>query len=1068
MGVPHGGERPMADANTRRAIASLVIMMVFVVGTFLLSEGIDATEPTVHRMEEDVKLTANARANRVGMISSVQPDHGPFRGGNLVTITGKSLTTGQPGDLSLITLNGHRVAQILSQSPKRVVVKASRLHSGSHQPGMGALVVVSRTLGMIHLNAAYTYHAPPHPLKVTGGAGPRQGGNTVVIHGKNLCARAHKGHFDTKITLASVPAKVTRCTRKAVYVTAGPLKSASTRSLQGDVHISSKKYGMARMPRAYEYRAAPQITNVTPRHGPAGGGNIIRLSGSTLTAGRGAPGETVQVLFGGHQAQVVAYTPSSVDVEAPAKTGARCVRVEVVSAAHGHGSAGARLYCYHSAPTITGVEPAIGRADGGIHATIKGKYLHTGDVTSVWFGRHRATVLAAPQNGRYVTVRTPRFDADEEGRTVLITVNSHSRGKAKLLASAGAAFRVAPRGHVARVFPNRGPLTGQTHVTITGQRLTTGEEGDLREGMHGIKARLVHVSPSKVVVVTGRARRASRHSKPIILRSAALGVIKSPRLAMAQFKYTALPQIQRLIPTSGKFKGGHTLDIRGVGFCDQSCKDLVSVRIGTVAIKDFVVHSPRRIVVKVPHGDVMGGAGLKSVSVVSRHRGTAVLPAGYNVEAAEARASVTPSNIPMRGGTRVTLTTRTATHGAAEYRVWLAGVPAEVLDVKPNQITVLAGDATTSAPEHPHVGSAMPVEGEVVLEEKTPKGDGYVILRRSTGARFLYNPSCEITQVMVLNDPGGGDSAVKLSGHHLGFGDEVVTLNGAVAYTRLRKRRRHDVVELEVEPTHRIKGAPRVVVTSPRVGSCAWAPELVTKTKVLQQKGQVAWNEGVGNEVLMGVDGSPANMATPKTRLKIVNRVSSWKSRRHYASPTTSFVEPQPTYKQGAQHMAKASHKSAEVLLQEEHLQDPPSTPASNMASKAVQAVMALPTGYETGLVEEGVKLMSNRRCYTMRRVPEEYHGMVHVRGPNFTTGKPLNFVVARTADVYIAVDSRHQNPILTPGFKATGKTVMLAGCHRPTLMQVYVSRRNEAGLVKLRTKPGYMLSMWVDPHFRG
>jgi hypothetical protein len=991
-----------------------------------------------------VKLSINARPNAAGMIASVMPTRGPFHGGNLVTITGKSLITDTPGDLVTVLLGGHRVAHVVSQSPTQVVVKAAKLHTGVHKPGLGTLVVVSRRLGQTKLNAAYRYNAPPHVVKVSASAGPRQGGNMVVLHGTNLCSKLPKnGGIDAEVRLASVPATVTRCTRNghALFVQASALKDHSTQTVQGDIHVSSKMFGKARVPHAYTYRASPQITNVTPLWGPAAGGNAIKVSGSSLTAGRGTPGEAVQVLFGNQPAQVVSYSPSAIQIQAPPRNTDRCVKVEVVSAAHGKGSTGSRLYCYHDQPIIETIEPDTGSADGGMHVKVSGKHLHTGDVQAVFFGRHRAQVLAAPSHGRYVLVRTPRFGKDEEGHRMPITVKSHSSGKAKLEAGHGSGFLVTRRGHISKVTPSSGPLSGATRVTIVGSGLTSGDAGDLQGvWLNGVKAQFVDASPTEVVVMSKRAARASKHAAPVVIRSTSRGLIKSPRLASTQFRYTALPHIHHVKPETGFFKGGHTMEIKGTGLCQADCTDLLSVRIGTAEIKKFIVRSPRRIVVRVPHANIIGGSGSKTVAVKSKSRGTALLPDVYMVQPKEARATVFPTNVPMNGGTRVTIATNTLTQHSAEYRAWLAGVPAEVVSVEPRRITVMAGDASAKAPAHPRVGRAQSLEGEVVLEEKRPHRDGYVVLKRRTGVRFKYNAPCEITRVAVVRDRSQSYATVMVEGHHLGFGDETVTLDGLAAQTRLRQRRRHDVVSLEVEPLHHLSKAPSVVVSSPRVGSCKWSPTPKT-AEVQQLKGMkkkqapAAEDDGVtpwNDAGAAGANQEPVQHTAAADPVRAIVQ-----PKHHYNSPTTSF----------------------EVVAEGTLLQQ-----KANAAPIPQEVVTALPVGYETGTVMEGAKFMADRRCYAMTQVPAKFKGMVHLRGPNFTRGKPIEFVVSQNTDVYVAIDSRHANPIKNKGFKKMKDTITLGGCHRPTKMHVYVARQQEAGLMQLNLKQGYMHTAWLHP----
>jgi hypothetical protein len=320
------------------------------------------------------------------------------------------------------------VARILSVSPGELVVEAAALSPSEDQPGTGDVVLVSKALGELQLNRAYEYLPPPHVSHVSGAAGPHHGGNQVVLRGAHLCREDGQGS-DASLTLAGVQAKVIKCTPRALFAVAGALEAGTTRGLTRALVLHSEAYGTIRLPRAYRYRAAPQVTNIMPRSGMAAGGNRVHIVGSSLSGGPSAIGEHVRVRFGQKEAMVLKYSPGSVEVEAPASTSAGCVSITVESRLQGQGLSGGRQYCYYPRPQIVALQPAQGKVDGGTHIKVLGSHLHNGDVTEVWIGQHRAELLQVAGDGE-VVVRAPEFDKEDMEQTLPVVVRSKSRGDA--------------------------------------------------------------------------------------------------------------------------------------------------------------------------------------------------------------------------------------------------------------------------------------------------------------------------------------------------------------------------------------------------------------------------------------------------------------------------------------------------------------------------------------------------------------------------------------------------------------------------------------------------------------
>jgi len=817
---------------------------------------------------EEVKV-ASTITNPEGRVTEVYPASGPFHGGNTVIITGKGMSNGRPGDITQVLLHGHPVQRIVTSTPSKLVVRAARLRASSDDPGTGSVTIVSRSLGALSLLRAYEYLPPPRVSRITEASGPHGGGNTVVIRGGHLCRKTASG-MDTHIRLAGVEAKVTKCMPHAVYAVAGPLDNSSPHGRKGSLRIQSKAFGRISLPEAYEYLAAPQVTNVIPRKGPGQGGNRIKISGSGLTAGDSSIGEHVQVLLGDQPAKVVRFTPSWLLIEVPPSSNKGCVHASIISKRRGV-SQSQQLYCYFPRPKITALKPSSGRMQGGTRLRIQGDGLHQGDVEEVWIGDQRAEVLSASPNGNTILVETPPFhDEDAEDGPLTVTVKSTTRGKARTgHRSAVEGFVVIPRGHITGVSPNAGPISGGTLLTIQGSNLAHSEEDVHSVDIGGTPARVISADPGSIVVETGPRAYDSARSESVSVNSKLYGTVRSPRLLAMQFQYSPVLHLTSVYPTVGKYVGGHVLEIRGSHLCDDECADLEEVQIGEARIRHFKLATPHRVVLLVPDGATIGGPGQKMVSLTSVHHGTARLPAAYTVEPVDAMASLSPPDGPMRGGYEVTLTlTAAPAHPDASYRAFLAGVPAQVLSISPTKLVLRAGDARSKA-KFGVWGDIQPVEGEAVLQEVGEYGDGTLVMKRLLAVPFRYNPGCQIDKVELHSSSADATPSLWIRGKNLGYADETLLIDNVPASVQSRDIVQRSVRRLEVIPQGMVKLPHKVVLHSHRVGSCSWDAPASAPIRNKATNNNGAQNKGLQKEgVVLGLSQTPSRQsktALPKT-----------------------------------------------------------------------------------------------------------------------------------------------------------------------------------------------------------
>jgi probable HAF family extracellular repeat protein len=251
---------------------------------------------------------------------------------------------------------------------------------------------------------AAVWNLPPAPAVagVKPRSGPTPGGTSVVITGTNLehvtsvmFGTATAASFDvisgTEITATSPPGTGT------VNVT--------VTSPQGTSAISAAD--------RFTYVPPPTVTGLSPKTGPASGGNTVTITGTNFTG-------ATRVDFGSTPAASFEVdTPTSITAIAPAST-ARTVDVTVTT--HGGTSATTSKDHYKfGPPTVTAVSPKEGPEAGDTEVTVSGSGFALGkEATAFTFGSTAVT----------------RVDCTST-TTCTVTVPSHRAGTVEVKAAVG-------------------------------------------------------------------------------------------------------------------------------------------------------------------------------------------------------------------------------------------------------------------------------------------------------------------------------------------------------------------------------------------------------------------------------------------------------------------------------------------------------------------------------------------------------------------------------------------------------------------------------------------------------
>jgi len=163
--------------------------------------------------------------------------------------------------------------------------------------------------------------------------------------------------------------------------------------------------------------AAPKVSGLSPREGPAPGGTTVTISGNNLTG-------ATAVQFGANRAAHFSVNPEGTSITAISPAGTGTVDVTVTTSGGTSTTTAADRFTYRAlAPTVSGVKPNEGPAHGGIYVAITGSnFAHA---SAVMFGEAMSTNFTDVSEGMIVA-EVPEGKSVQFGthQTVPVTVTT--------------------------------------------------------------------------------------------------------------------------------------------------------------------------------------------------------------------------------------------------------------------------------------------------------------------------------------------------------------------------------------------------------------------------------------------------------------------------------------------------------------------------------------------------------------------------------------------------------------------------------------------------------------------
>ncbi|MFI4991547.1 MAG: IPT/TIG domain-containing protein [Solirubrobacterales bacterium] len=388
-------------------------------------------------------------------------------------------------------------------------------------------------------------------------AGPGAGGTSVTISGASLgeATAVHFGATEATSVTVNSPTSITA------------ISPPGTGTV--DVTVTTPE-GSTPVSEADRFNYQPAVTSISPNRGVEAGGTAITIAGTNFN-------EVAAVEFGSTAAvSWKVNSPTSLTAEAPPGTGV--VDVTVVSSGGTSATSSADRFTYVPAPTVLGLEPTTGPT--GARVTINGTNLN--DVLAVKFGSASASGIQVRDPGSSISAEAP-----SGAGTTDVTVTTPGGTSAT---SPSDRFTYLPSATVTKIKPTKGPVSGETPVTISGTHLS--EATAVRFGATSAKGFTINTIKG-VVSITAVSPAASAGTVDVTVTTPG-GT--SPIVSKDRFKF--LPVVTGVSPNTGSKAGGESVTVSGSGFAPGFSSTVF--KFGTTKAKAVSCSSSTTCVMTVP------------------------------------------------------------------------------------------------------------------------------------------------------------------------------------------------------------------------------------------------------------------------------------------------------------------------------------------------------------------------------------------------------------------------------------------------------------------------------------
>ncbi|MBI5359860.1 MAG: IPT/TIG domain-containing protein [Planctomycetes bacterium] len=374
-------------------------------------------------------------------ITSITPDNGLMAGGTSCTIAGNNFNSGVT-----VFFGANAAASVV-----RVDANTITCSSPAGNAGAVSIKVVNTDAQYYILFNGYTYNSLPVPqiTSVSPDNGFVTGGTSCTISGSN---------FNSGVAVffgANAASNVTRVDSNTItcFSPAGNAGTVTIKAVNTDT-----QYGLLTNGFTYNALPSPQITSVSPTHGPIAGGTSLTISGNNFSNG-------LIVKIGPNNAtSVTVVNSSTITCLTPAVAVASTVNVTVTNPDSQAVTLTAGFsYDLSTAPAIALISPASGVSSGGTSITVSGYNFQNGLTLKI--GSSSATSVTVVSTSA-VTAVTPNGTLGQANVTI-------TNPDGQSYTSQNGFTYISPPT-ITSIAPNNGSVAGNIFFTITGTNFESG------------------------------------------------------------------------------------------------------------------------------------------------------------------------------------------------------------------------------------------------------------------------------------------------------------------------------------------------------------------------------------------------------------------------------------------------------------------------------------------------------------------------------------------------------------------------------------------------------------------
>ena len=769
--VTIGGKK----ANNIRVLSTTTITAMTPSGD-IGSQQVFVTNPDGQSSSQEIFFTYRPPPS----IDSISPPSGKLAGGTAIIITGT-------GFIEQI-LDQRISVKIGEVDIKDVEFSKTQLAVGTPaRIGPGDVSVTVINPDKQKAQGKFMYNPLPIITNISPPSGKLAGGTKITIAGDYFINQIPGVEGIISVTIGGVDVKDVK------FISATQLTMTTPERESGLVNVIVTNPDGQGAETTFTYNPFPAISEISP---PSGNPNVITLitiMGENFIESIPDMPNRIQVSIGGIQIvdeDVQFLSSDKLRIHAP-KSQPGAARI-VVTNPDGQSSEENISYIYNSPPKITSILPESGTV--GTKVTLIGENF----IPNILVDKFLRVTIGGTQidDIRLVQSNEIQFIAPDIGllgSVPVIVINPDGQQSRALVN-----FTYIPRPIVQTISPVSGSLSGGTKITIRGSGFVEkiGEQW-IQVEFEGISV----VPNTDVKFIASNELEVTTPENPT---PGTINVIvtnpdgrSSEKYSDAMFMYNPLPEIEDILPRSGKLEGGTEITITGKNFIRTISGEEreFTVTIGGIAAKSILFVSNQNLRVTIPPRPEPG-----QVEVIVTNPDGQESKSDFTYNPPPTVTNISPPSGKLAGGTEITITG--------------TGFINKILGSE-EELTITIGGADAE-----NVQFSSETQLNATIPGRYQSGDVNVIITNPDGqyaiGTFTYNGIPTITSISPESGKLAGGTEITIIGSGFiqeipgGEGTLTVTIGGVNAKNVKFSKTKLTMTTPEHEP-----GEVDVIITNP-------------------------------------------------------------------------------------------------------------------------------------------------------------------------------------------------------------------------------------------------------------